>query len=124
MRSHAKAPRDVHRPPPPPPPPLAQRGFATLSAELICLLPPPLPAWLRAHPSRHSIALLSLFFAWEAASSRLPASVKEQGFPLALVLSLFVLAATHRGGLSRGGVLLLLVLSLLLAAPIFFWARW
>ena len=110
--------------PPPPNPSLAQLGFETISVDLFCLLPPPLPAWLRAHPSRHGTASLSLFFAWEAASSRLPASVKEWGFPLALVLSLLVLAATHHGGFTRGGVLLLLVLSSLLAAPIFLWARW
>ena len=79
---------------------------------------------MSAHPSRRGTASLSLFFAWEAVSSRLPTSLKEWGFPLALALSLTVLAATSCSGLTHGGVLLLLALSSLLALLISRWVQW
>ena len=106
-----------------PPPHVVQHGFATITADLLWCLPHSWVVWLSAHPLRHSAASLSLFFAWEAVSPRLPASWKEWGFPLALALSLIVLAATGYESWARGGVLLLL-LSSLLALFISLWVQW
>jgi hypothetical protein len=82
-------------------PPLTQPTLPTspaqpdsLSAEILCCLPPTLAVWLGNRSPRRTLASAFLFFAWETASALVPLQWKLLICPVAATLLGTLVAAT------------------------------